>query len=83
MSVFLSPTVSREWIPNEQSGFASFSAASTKLVWRRASFDWRVPMINVLFVAESSEEVGGGADVMAIDARAIVPDDRQQKIVKG
>lgn len=39
-------------------------------------------MINVLFVAEASEEVGGGADVMAIDARAIVPGNRQQKIAK-
>lgn len=76
MLVFLSPAVSREWISNEQSGFASFSAASTRLVWRRASFDWRVPIINVLFDAEASEEMGGGADVMAIDARAIVPGDR-------
>lgn len=64
--VFWSPAVSLDCMLNSYSGHASFSALSTISVCSRASFDLRVPTLNVVFCGDApcAGDATGGADAI-------------------
>lgn len=61
--MFRSPAASLDNISNEYSGHDSFNFASTRLVCRRASLDWRVPITKDFLAGESPVAWDGGADI--------------------